>query len=63
MLLGDIGGFSGILFSAGSVIVGLITHNNAQNYLTGRLFTQIDQNDSKKFNSEKKLRKNLDPKN
>ena len=46
MLLGDVGGFSGILFSAGAVIVSLFTHNNPQNYLTQRLFTQNDKSDS-----------------
>ncbi len=59
MLLGDIGGFSGILFSAGSVIVSLLTHNNPQNYLTRRLFTQID---NKSLSSSKRFSKNLDPK-
>ena len=45
MLLGDVGGFSGILFSIGAVIVGLFTHNNPENYLTRKLFTPYDRND------------------
>ena len=63
MLLGDIGGFSGILFSAGSVIIGLFTHNNSQNYLTRRLFTQFDHTDDKTQSTDKETQsKKLDPK-
>lgn len=63
MLLGDIGGFSGLLFSAGAIIVGLFTHNNPQNYLTRKLFTQNDQNvDKTSSNADSKQNdKKLDP--
>ena len=33
MLIGDIGGFQGILFAVGATLVGLFTHNNPENYL------------------------------
>lgn len=45
MLLGDVGGFSGLLYYAGAFIAGLFTHNNPQNYLTHRLFAPFDKSD------------------
>jgi hypothetical protein len=44
MLLGDVGGFSGLLFSVGAVIVGFLTHNNPENYLARKLYVEKDQN-------------------
>lgn len=38
MLLGDVGGFQGLLFSAGAFIVGLFTYNNPENYLVYNLY-------------------------
>ena len=42
------GGFSGILFSAGAVIVGFFTHNNSHNYLAQKLFTANRENEKSK---------------
>ena len=38
MLLGDVGGFTGLLFYVGSSIVSLLTYNNPQNRLVEKLF-------------------------
>lgn len=46
MLLGDVGGFSGLLFSAGAAIVHFFTYNNAENYLANKLF-QAKKDDQK----------------
>ena len=39
MLLGDVGGFSGLLYAVGTSLVGLLTYNSAMNRLAGKLFT------------------------
>ena len=46
MLLGDVGGFSGLLLSAGAFIVRLFTHNNSENYLTKKLFVSSSENEN-----------------
>ena len=38
MLLGDVGGFSGLLYAVGTSIVGLLTYNSAENRLIEKLF-------------------------
>ena len=38
MLLGDVGGFSGLLYAVGAQIVSLMTYNNPENRLVERLF-------------------------
>ena len=38
MLLGDVGGFFGLLYSVGALIVSLLTHNNPENRLAEKLF-------------------------
>ena len=38
MLLGDVGGFSGILFTIGAILISFFTHNNPQNYLAAKLY-------------------------
>lgn len=38
MLLGDIGGFSGLLYSLGASILSIITFQNPENYLASKLF-------------------------
>ena len=38
MLLGDVGGFSGLLYTVGSSIVSLLTYNNPENKLVEKLF-------------------------
>ena len=38
MLLGDVGGFSGLLYTVGASIVSLLTYNNPENRLAGKLF-------------------------
>ena len=42
MLLGDVGGFSGLLYSVGAFIVSLLTYNNPENKLVERLFVVSD---------------------
>ena len=42
MLLGDVGGFSGLLYSVGAFIVSLLTYNNPENKLIERLFVVSD---------------------
>ena len=39
MLLGYVGGFSGLLYAVGSSLVGLLTYNSAENRLVEKLFT------------------------
>ena len=47
MLLGNVGGFSGILFSFGAALVSLFTYNNSENYLASKLYqSSPDQVDS-----------------
>ena len=38
MLLGDVGGFTGLLYYVGSSIVSFLTYNNPQNRLVQKLF-------------------------
>ena len=38
MLLGDVGGFTGLLYYVGSFLVSLLTYNNPQNGLVQKLF-------------------------
>ena len=38
MLLGNVGGFSGILFSFGAAFVSLLTYKNSENYLASKLY-------------------------
>ena len=38
MLLGDVGGFSGLLYTVGASIVSLLTYNNPENRLVEKLF-------------------------
>ena len=38
MLLGDVGGFSGLLYAVGSSLVSLLTYNKAENRLIEKLF-------------------------
>ena len=38
MLLGDVGGLSGLLFIVGTNIVSFLTYNNPENRLVERLF-------------------------
>ena len=45
MLLGDVGGFSGLLLSAGAFIVGLFTHNNPENFLAKNLYVPYNRQD------------------
>ena len=42
MLLGDVGGFSGLFYSVGAFIVSLLTYNNPENKLVERLFVVSD---------------------
>lgn len=43
MLLGDVGGLQGILFSVGAAIVGLFTYNNSDNNLAKSLYVPFDE--------------------
>ena len=45
MLLGDVGGFSGLLFTFGSSLVSLLTYNNPKNKLIEKLFLDVDDSD------------------
>ena len=38
MLLGDVGGLSGLLFTFGSLLTGVINFQNAENYVVQSLF-------------------------
>lgn len=38
MLLGDVGGFQGLLFSIGAFIVSIFTFKNSENYLAKKLY-------------------------
>ena len=38
MLLGDVGGFSGLLFTIGSSLVSVLTYNNPENRLIEKLY-------------------------
>ena len=38
MLLGDVGGFSGLLYAVGASIIGVVTYQKADNHLVNRLF-------------------------
>lgn len=38
MLFGDVGGFSGLLFTLNAIIVSIFTYNNAENSLVESLF-------------------------
>ena len=38
MLLGDVGGFTGLLYAVGALIVSLLTFNNPENRLVQKLF-------------------------
>ena len=33
MLLGDVGGFSGLLYSLGGALIGILNFQNAENYV------------------------------
>ena len=44
MLLGDVGGFTGLLYFVGSSIVSLLTYNNPQNRLIEKLFVVSPEN-------------------
>ena len=49
MLLGDVGGLSGILFSVGSALVSMFTFASSENWLASKLYSaQDDELDSKK---------------
>lgn len=56
MLLGDVGGFQGLLLSAGAVIVGLFTHNNPENYLAKSLYMPYNSKDN--VQTGKKIKEN-----
>ena len=58
MLLGDIGGFQGILFAVAAGLVGLFTHNNPENYLARKLYMPVDQTPTanNKSNKEHELK-------
>ena len=38
MLLGDVGGLSGIFYAIGAWLVGFLTYNKSENYLAHKLF-------------------------
>lgn len=42
MLLGDIGGFSGLLYSLGAVLLSILTFQNPENYLASKLYRAAD---------------------
>ena len=56
-LLGDVGGFSGLLFAVGSQIVSFLTFNNPENRLVERLYVTSSQSsercDQDKLNASK----------
>ena len=56
MLLGDVGGFSGLLYTVGASFVGLLTYNNPENKLVEKLFVVTEKTPDQKqleFNSSK----------
>ena len=58
MLLGDVGGFSGLLYAVGASIVSLLTYNDPENRLVEKLFVvgQSKKPDQKlELNSSKQL--------
>ena len=38
MLLGDVGGFSGLLLSLGAILIGIINFQNAENFVVKSLY-------------------------
>ena len=46
MLLGDIGGFYGILVSVFALINSLLNYHNAENYLVEQLYSQPKSDDA-----------------
>ena len=40
MLLGDVGGLSGLLFTVSASLVSILTYNNPENMLVEKLFSQ-----------------------
>ena len=54
MLFGDVGGFSGLLFTLNAIIVSIFTHNNTENYLVESLFKRAPQQSPKKKISKSK---------
>lgn len=61
MLLGDVGGLFGILFSLSSTLIGCLTYKNAENYLVSELYSssnegaEANQLDNSKQKSLKEL--------
>lgn len=47
MLFGDVGGFSGLLFTLNAIIVNIFTYNNTENYLVESLFKRAPKRPSK----------------
>ena len=45
MLLGDVGGFSGLLYATGSVLLGLFRYNNSENILVQALYAKSPSED------------------
>ena len=40
MLLGDVGGFSGLLYALGAVLIGIFNFANAENYVVQSLYAR-----------------------
>ena len=47
-LLSDVGGIQGLLFTLGSLILGILNYNNFDNYLASRLFKIKDKHAKEK---------------
>ena len=48
MLLGDVGGFSGLLYAAGAVLIGIFNFANAENFVVQSLYaSQFDEKGKK----------------
>lgn len=48
MLFGDVGGFSGLLFTLNALLINIFTYNNTENYLVESLFKRAPNQSSKK---------------
>ena len=48
MLLGDVGGFSGLLYAAGSVLIRIFNFANAENFVVQSLYaSEVDDKGNK----------------